>query len=128
MVPTFKKIEIENNRIYVKSEKDLNKWLKKETENIFTERLNYIYDLFEETIPYPKLRIRKMTTRWGVCNRKLETITLNANLIREKIEYLDYVIIHELVHFIHFNHSNSFWTIVSKYCPNYKSLRKELRD
>jgi len=128
VVPTFKKIEIENNRIYVKSEKDLNKWLKKETENIFTERLNYIYDLFEEKIPYPRLRIRKMTTRWGVCNRKLETITLNANLIREKIECLDYVIIHELVHFIHFNHSNSFWTIVSKYCPKYKSLRKELRD
>ena len=128
IVPTYSKIEMDSSRIYVKNETELNKWLRKEIEKIFTDRLNYIYDLFEEKIPYPKLRIRKMTTRWGVCNRKLEIITLNANLIRERIECLDYVIVHELVHFIHFDHSKNFWLTVSKYCPKYKEFRKELRE
>ena len=69
-----------------------------------------------------------MTTRWGVCNKKTKTITLNSELIKYSIDKLDYVIIHELSHFIHFNHSKEFWLLVSKYCPRYKEIRKELRD
>ena len=69
-----------------------------------------------------------MSTRWGVCNKKNKTITLNLELIKKDIKYLDYVIVHELCHFIHFDHSKEFWNLVSKYCPNYKQLRKEMRD
>ena len=69
-----------------------------------------------------------MSTRWGVCNRKLKRVTLNSLLIRYPLEALDYVIIHELSHFVHFDHSKEFWNLVSKYCPNYKQLRKEMRD
>ncbi len=69
-----------------------------------------------------------MKTRWGVCNKKDIVITLNSELIRYDISKLDYVIIHELSHFIHFNHSKSFWNLVSKYCPNYKQIKKELKE
>ncbi len=69
-----------------------------------------------------------MKTRWGVCNRASNTVTLNTNLIKYDISKLDYVIIHELSHFIHFNHSKAFWLTVSKYCPNYKIIRKELNS
>lgn len=123
-----KKIEIINNRIYVKDEATLNRWLKKEIKRIFSERLAIIYNEFEEDIPYPNLRIRHMTTRWGVCNKKSITVTLNSELIRYSLDKLDYVIIHELSHLIHFNHSKEFWTLVSKYCPRYKEIRKELKD
>ena len=122
------KIEIIDHRIYVKSIDALNRWLKKETKRIFSERLAIIYNEFEEDIPYPNLRIRKMKTRWGVCNKQNKTITLNSELIKYSLDKLDYVIIHELSHFIHFNHSKSFWKLVSKYCPRYKEIRKELRD
>ena len=61
-------------------------------------------------------------------NKKNKTITLNLELIKKDIKYLDYVIVHELCHFIHFDHSKEFWNLVSKYCPNYKQLRKEMRD
>ena len=44
------------------------------------------------------------------------------------LKYLDYVIVHELSHFIYFDHSKNFWATVSKYCPKYKELRKEMRD
>ena len=123
-----KKIEIIDNRIYVKDEATLNRWLKKEIKRIYSERLVFLYNEFEENIPYPNLKIRKMTTRWGVCNKKTKTITLNSELIKYSIDKLDYVIIHELSHFIHFNHSKEFWLLVSKYCPRYKEIRKELRD
>ena len=119
-------IEINDNKIFVKSEDYLNKWLKKQTEIIFKERLDYIYNLFEENIPYPKLKIRKMKTRWGVCNKN-NSITLNSELIKYGYEQIDYVIIHELSHFIHFDHSKDFWNLVSKYCKNYKEIRKSLK-
>jgi len=63
-----------------------------------------------------------------VCNKKNKTVTLNSELIKYSIDKLDYVIIHELSHFIHFNHSKDFWNLVSKYCPRHKEIRKELRD
>ena len=119
-------IEISNNKIFVKSEDYLNKWLKKNTEIIFKERLNYIYNLFEERIPYITLKIRKMKTRWGVCNKN-NSITLNSELIKYGYEQIDYVIVHELSHFIHFDHSKNFWSLVSKYCKNYKEIRKSLK-
>ena len=123
-----KKVEIIDNTIYVESEDYLEKWLKKEIKKLFSNRLNYLYNLYQEQIPYPKLRIRKMRTRWGVCNKKTNTITLNSELIKYSLEKLDYVIIHELSHFLYFNHSRDFWLQVSKYCPNYKKIRKDLKD
>lgn len=122
------KIEIYDDRIYVKDRETLDRWYKKQIKQIFNERLEYNYKLFIENIPYPNLRLRKMKTRWGVCNRKTNTVTLNTELIKYDITKLDYVIIHELSHFLHFNHSSSFWKQVEKYCPNYKKIRKELKD
>ena len=69
-----------------------------------------------------------MKTRWGVYNRLRHTITLNSRLIEFDIEKIDYVIIHELSHIIHFNHSKNFWALVNKYCSNYKKIRKEMKD
>ena len=69
-----------------------------------------------------------MTTRWGVCNTKSKVITLNTELFKYDIECLDYVVIHELSHLVHANHSKEFWNVVSKYCPNYKILRNKLKD
>ena len=69
-----------------------------------------------------------MKTRWGVCNIRDNSVTLNTKLIEYDIEKLDYVIIHELSHFIHFNHSKAFWNQVSIYTPNYKQIRKDLKE
>lgn len=123
----FKDTEIENNKIYTKDLKTLNKYLTKYITNIYNERLNYYYHLFEENIPIPNLKIRKMTSRWGVCNIKNHNVTLNLELSKYNIECLNYVIVHELSHFIHPNHSKDFWLLVSKYYPNYKEIRKYLR-
>ena len=126
-ISTFDKVEMVDNKIFVPSLKELDKWLIKQMKKVYQERLDYWYNEFEK-IPYPKLKYRNMKTRWGVCNRKNTTVTLNTNLIKYNIECLDYVIIHELSHFIEFNHSSNFWKVVSKYCKNYKEIRKELKE
>ena len=123
----FSNTEIETNKIYTKDSKSFNKYLTKYIYNIYEKRLNYWYNIFEEKIPVPNLKIRKMTSRWGVCNIKNHNVTLNLELSKYNIRCLDYVIVHELSHFIYPNHSKSFWNLVSKYYPNYKKIRKELK-
>lgn len=120
--------EINNGKIYTKDEKTFNKYFTKYITNIYSERLDYWYNIFEENIPYPNLKIRKMTSRWGVCNIKNHNVTLNLELSKYDISALDYVIVHELSHFIHHNHSKDFWLLVGKYYPNYKDIRKMLRN
>ena len=121
-------IDINDNNIYVRDNKQLNKWLDKYIATTFSNHLKYWYDRYEESIPVPNLKIRKMRSRWGVCNTRNHNITLNYELYKYDIECLDYVIVHELSHFIHPNHSKSFWEQVSKYYPNYKEIRKKLRN
>lgn len=128
VVPTLKKIEIHDNKIYTKDKKMLDKWVKEETIRIFDDRFVYIFNKFEENIKAPIIKIRNMKTRWGVYNRKNHTITLNSRLIEYDVEKIDYVIVHELSHIIHFDHSKNFWNLVSKYCKDYKRIRKELKE
>ena len=128
IINIIKKSYLENDTLYVRKEEDIDKWFKKQTQIVFKERLDYIHSIFSKKVPYPKLVIRKMSTRWGVNNKKLKKVTLNSELIYKDIKYLDYVIIHELSHFIHFNHSSDFWSLVGKYCPNYKKMRNDLKE
>lgn len=121
-------VDHNNKKIYAPSLKAVDKLLLKETLALFEKRLLINYQLFEEKIPLPKLRLRKMKTRWGVCNRKDIKITLNTELLKYGIAEIDYVIIHELAHLVVFNHSQDFWKVVSKYCPNYKKIKKRLKE
>lgn len=128
VMPTNREVEIYNHTIMIPSEKKLQSFLKKQMKELFTEHYDYWYQQFEEPIHKPKLKFRKMKTRWGVCNRRDDSITLNTKLLEYDTKYLDYVIIHELSHLVHFDHSKEFWQVVSKYCPDYRVLRKEMRD
>lgn len=128
IINTLKKTTFENNTLYVKQKTDIEKWYKKQMKIVFKEHLDEIYNRFTKTVPYPNLVIRKMKTRWGVCNKRLNKVTLNSELIYKDIKCLDYVIVHELSHFIHFNHSKEFWKLVCENYPNYKLVRKEMRE
>lgn len=122
----IKEVIVENNTIYVKDEKMLNKWYKNECKKIFTERINLILNNFNN-IPSFSLRIRKMKTRWGVNNVTKRIITLNSELLKKDVTLIDYVIIHELCHFYEANHSAKFWKQVEKRYPYYKLAKKRLK-
>lgn len=125
---TVSKIEFVGNQVFVKNKTYLNTFLKNECERIFNERVKICYNLFEEDIPYPKVMIGKMKRKWGYCNKRQELIKLNSELIKYSIDEIDYVIIHELCHFLEFNHSKNFWSYVKKYKPNYKENTKVLKE
>lgn len=128
LVNTVKNITFDEPYVYVKSKDSLERWLKQETKRLFQERLDYWYSKFTEDIPYPKLKIRKMKTRWGVCNKRDNSVTLNSRLMKYDPRTIDYVIVHELTHFIHFDHSKSFWNKVGFYYPEYKKVSKLLEE
>lgn len=118
---------IDGNKIISKDEKELQKFLNYQCTVIFNSRLERLKVQFKD-LPNFRLRIRHMTTRWGVCNTKSMTITLNSELIKKDVSLIDYVIIHELCHFKHMNHSSDFWSEVEKYYPYHKLARKMLKE
>lgn len=121
-------ISFGEEKVFINKNLDIDKWYKKQAKIIFKNELDKIYNSYCYSIPYPSLKIRKMTTRWGVCNTRSKTVTLNLELIKRDLKYLDYVIVHELSHLIEANHSNRFWEVVEKNYPNYKQIRKEMKD
>lgn len=121
-------ISFGEQKVFLNKNLDIDSWYKRKAKSVFKERLDAIYNRFSKNIPYPALRIRKMTTRWGVCNTKSKTVTLNLELMKRDLKYLDYVIVHELSHLIHPNHSKNFWELVEENCPSYKQIKKEMKD
>jgi len=117
-----------NEQVFLGRDFLVSEWFFEQAKRLFLERLDFCYHLFEEEIPYPKLKLRWMKSKWGVCNIKKQTITMNTDLIHYDLKYLDYVLIHELCHFLEANHSKNFWNIVSKYVPDYKQYRKDMKE
>ena len=74
---------------------------------------------------YTALRFRSMKSRWGSCSSQGE-ICLNLRLIVFKQTIIDYVIIHELCHLVHQNHSSRFWALVKTHYPDYEGAKEEL--
>ena len=121
-----KRVKIDNSYAYGPNIEKVNEYLEKNSLKFFESRLNRLMIEFKD-LPKFRLRIRKMKTRWGVCNKSSMTVTLNTELIHKDVSLIDYVIIHELCHFKHMNHSASFWKEVEKYYPYYKLARKRLK-
>ena len=120
-------IEFIDNKLFVKDKTYLDKWLSKEIKKLFLERVEICSKLFNN-IPKFNIRIRNMKTRWGVCNIKTNIVTLNSRLIRYEDSVIDYVIIHELSHFIEANHSKNFWNEVGIRMPDYKKCINILKN
>ena len=94
---------------------------------IFTEILDEVYPAF---IPYgiarPKLRVRTMKSCWGSCLVNKGIITLNRKLLMKPRECIEYVMVHELCHFIHPNHSKEFYKFMEQFMPDWKERKGRL--
>lgn len=119
-------IEFDNDTITCSNEEELNKFYMNECERVFNEEIEVCKKCFSE-LPEFTLKLRKMCTRWGVCNTKKYTITLNIELLKKDISLIDYVIIHEMTHFFEPNHGKHFWELVGMAIPDYKERRKKLK-
>ena len=90
--------------------------------------LNRIIERYEDQKFKPTgLVIRTMKRRWGSCSNRGK-ITLSTELIKLPDLYIEYVIIHELCHLRHHNHGSRYYNLSSALLPDWKSIRKELRN
>lgn len=77
---------------------------------------------------YPtSIKFRKNKNTWGSCNYK-NGLNFNTLLVKFPLEVVEYVVIHELAHIQHKNHSKEFWRVVENYCSDYKSREKLLKS
>ncbi|WP_256868874.1 SprT family zinc-dependent metalloprotease [Francisella sp. Scap27] len=74
-----------------------------------------------------RVTIKKTKTRWGSCNYVKKTINLNFDLVLRDIEAIEYVILHEIAHLTHPNHSKEFYNYVESYMLDWKSREKRLK-
>jgi len=114
-----KLLELEDRQILDKNIPDttLAKVYMKERLDFFANQMN---------LKYNELKFRKMKGRWGSCSSK-KNITLNLYLYNISKELIDYVIVHELAHLKHMNHSSKFHECVRSYMPDSKELEKKLK-
>jgi len=99
-------------------------WYRQQAKSLIFERVKYFADIHQ--LHYEKITITSARTRWGSCSPK-NAISFSWRLIMTPLEIVDYVVVHELAHTVHHNHSKRFWSLVEKILPDYKERRKWLR-
>jgi predicted metal-dependent hydrolase len=114
--------QISNEKLCVMA---LKRWLASFAKKEFEPKLRELSELTQT--PYSKLQVRAQRTCWG-SRSSSGTISLNLCLLFLESELLRYLMIHELCHGKHMNHSISFWKFVSRFEPNYKKLDRELTE
>jgi len=100
-------------------------WYKASFKKIALPRLEYYAK--NHQLSYNQVRLKTQKTLWGSCSG-VNNINLNYLLIGAPISVIDYVIVHELCHSVHKNHSKNFWQLVFSILPNYKASKRWLQD
>ena len=78
-------------------------------------------------VSYSSISIKNYRSKWGDCN-SIKGISYNWRIMFAPQSVIDYVVVHELCHLTHMNHSKEFWALVTKYCPNWKEKRLWLKE
>ena len=131
------KIMVEGNYLTIHSKslepdyikKILNKWLIEQAYLTFEVTLNKCFQKMDKYLAkYPILEIKKYKSRWGCCYPKDNKIILNLSLIHTSLELIEYVVYHELCHFVYKNHQSEFHNLLKQFVPNEMKLKKILNN
>jgi len=118
-----KKYLITDDAIILKGN-NLDLFYKTEAKRLFESKCAEIAPFYG--IKYGKIRIGAPKTRWGSCSSS-KTLSFNYNLLKAPHGIIEYVVIHELCHIIHPNHSRQYWDEVKKLCPDFIKQRAWLK-
>lgn len=104
--------------------KTVNRALKKEASHLLPHKVKELSARTE--LQYTDLIFKHLKGRWGSCSSE-RVLTFNVLLMQLPWHLIEYVIVHELCHTTHMNHSQDFWSLVERHYPDYKQARNELR-
>jgi len=102
----------------------LRQWVKNKSSQFLKYRLRELSQQCD--LPFNNVSFRTQRTLWGSCTQQ-KNISLNYKLIFLAMHLIDYILVHELAHTLHLDHSKKFWQLVAKFIPNYKQCCTELR-
>ncbi|QDK39377.1 M48 family metallopeptidase [Bdellovibrio sp. NC01] len=105
--------------------KEIRHFYKREAVKLLSERVKFWSQ--QMGLQPAQVKFREQRTRWGSCSSK-KIINLNWRLIVFTQEIIDYVVVHELAHLQHMDHSNRFWGLVEKHLENYQELMTSLKQ
>jgi len=118
--------EAEENKVFIeKLQNDLKKWYKKQASAYIIKRVDYYKEIVGVTVNSVSIKSRK--SQWGSCDSNGD-ITFSWRLVMASPDAIDYVVIHELCHRKHMDHSREFWNEVQKYMPDFKKQKQWLEE
>lgn len=124
--------KINGNYIFIKEDLDIAKQIKKLFKNQLLELLSSLslsyYQKMNIDVLFPKIVIKDVKSKWGSYSKSKNEIIYSSNLLFKDSIVYNYIVVHELSHMLEYNHSKKFYEIVEKYCPNYKKIRKMLKE
>lgn len=107
----------------------LERWKKEMCACVMSEMLERIYPAFAAYgVPKPMLRFRAMRSRWGSCIPSKGVVTLNTRLLEYPSDCMEYILIHELCHFLQADHSAKFYMWMDRFLPNWREMRRKLNQ
>lgn len=125
----FLKLYVKDTDNFAVKAKLVEEFYKDRTKAVISNILDMYFEIFRKyNITKPTLKFRNMQTQWGSCSAAKGIITINPKLIEAPRNCIEYVIMHELCHLIHPNHSRNFYAFLSMQMPDWKDRKRILDD
>ena len=105
--------------------KSLSRWYVEMGVGLITEKVNRTSQTLG--VSYARITLKNVSSIWGSCSGK-NNLNFNRHLIMAPHPIIDYVVIHEVCHLVHRDHSSRFWALVRRLDPDYKTHRRWLRE
>ncbi len=132
------KLELDSNKfmVYINSgilkekreviiKDNLEKFYKEKAVKVLKERTDYYSNILK--VAPKNIVIKNQKTLWGSCSSK-GNINYNYKIVMAPLKILDYIVVHELCHLVHMNHSKDFWQLVESIIPDFKERRNWLKE
>lgn len=103
----------------------LDAWYRQRAKVVLAHRFQAVAATLRWVRSVPEMRLRNMTVQWGSCS-PAGRVTLNPLLVKAPPECIDYVLLHELVHLLHHNHSPAFYRALDRHMPAWPALKQKL--
>lgn len=118
-------ITLDENQTQEYCKTKIDDWIKRRALVFYQQRAQWWANKMH--LQFTDMKVKSLKSRWGSCSSR-GSITLNSALLKAPLTIQDYVIVHELSHLVHMNHSEKFWQVVATYYPSHKQARAWLRS